>query len=217
MREIIILSFFCMFLTPQLKLPAETINVGPTRTYTTIQAGIDAAADGDTVIVDPGTYTGPGNRDIDFLGKAITVKSDTGPENCIIDCQATIMELHRGFRFQNGEQQDSVLDGLTITNGYAPKEPFETEPFGIIYELSSGGAIFCDGSSPTVTRCRLLNNFAEVGGGISCYNSNATITKCTISHNLAGSKGGGISVSNVKSSRMKYSSEILIGETVNLV
>jgi len=43
--------------------------------FTTIQAAIDTSADDDTVIVRPGTYTGHGNRDIDFKGKAITVRS----------------------------------------------------------------------------------------------------------------------------------------------
>ena len=53
----------------------------------TIQAGIDAAVDGDTVLVADGTYTGEGNQDIDFKGKAITVQSENGAENCIIDCE----------------------------------------------------------------------------------------------------------------------------------
>ena len=52
----------------------------------TIQAGIDAAVDGDTVLVDDGTWSGTGNRDLDFYGKAITVRSLNGPDFCTIHC-----------------------------------------------------------------------------------------------------------------------------------
>ncbi|KKM02889.1 hypothetical protein LCGC14_1779920, partial [marine sediment metagenome] len=86
--------------------------------YPTIQAAINAATTDNTVVVADGTYTGDGNRDIDFKGKIITVKSANGPQNCIIDCQGTKAEPHRGFYFHNAEDRYSVLDGFTITNGY---------------------------------------------------------------------------------------------------
>ena len=87
-RVILSLLLLC---TP-LSLSAAIINVPGDQS--TIQAGINAAVDGDTVLVADGTYTGPGNRDINFMGKAITVKSKNGPESCIIDCEATWSDPH---------------------------------------------------------------------------------------------------------------------------
>ena len=83
--------------------------------FSTIQAAIDAAFDGDTVIVADGTYTGVGNKDLDFKGKAITVRSENGPGSTIIDCEGE----GRGFNFENRETESSVLSGFTITNGAA--------------------------------------------------------------------------------------------------
>lgn len=79
----------------------------------TIQAGIDTAIDGDTVLVADGTYTGDGNKNLDFTSKLITLCSEHGPVNCIIDCEGS----GRGFSFDDGETSTSVLDGFTITNG----------------------------------------------------------------------------------------------------
>jgi hypothetical protein len=178
----------------------------------TIQAALNAAVAGDEVVLEPGTYTGNGNRDIDFLGKAVTLRS-TDPNDpnvvagTVIDCQGSPENLHRGFKFVSGEDGNSVLDGLTITGGYGPVEEFpdpEPESFA---EFAAGGAIFCDGASPSISRCRIINNHAPVtggggfppmpvmggiGGGICCKDSSATIAACIISGNSA-RVGGGIS------------------------
>ena len=121
--------------------------------YPTIQAAIDASVDGDVVIVADGVYTGTGNRDIDFGGKMLTVQSENGPESCIIDCQASSGNRHRGFFFHTNETAAAVLDGLTIQNGYAPYN----EPC-----YYSGGGILCQyNANPTIRNCILRANHAQ--------------------------------------------------------
>ncbi|GAF67705.1 unnamed protein product, partial [marine sediment metagenome] len=61
--------------------------------FPTIQAAVDYAVDYDIIELTDGTFTGNGNRDIDYQGKSITVKSQTGdPQVCIIDCQGSETE-----------------------------------------------------------------------------------------------------------------------------
>jgi hypothetical protein len=79
--------------------------------YATIQEAIDACVDGDVVSIADGVYAGAGNVFLRFDGRAITVRSENGPENCIIDCEHT---TPFGFYFGSGEGPDSVVEGLTI-------------------------------------------------------------------------------------------------------
>jgi predicted outer membrane repeat protein len=163
--------------------------------FNTIQAAINDSNDGDTIIVADGIYTGDGNRDIDYGGRAITARSENGPNNCIIDCEGTYEDNHRGFYFHSGEGLDSILSGLTITNGYAPIEEFDDGFF--TWESSAGGAIFCRGSSPTITKCRIVSNTATaqgtgLGGGIHCWDADPKIIECSIQNNSATDSGGGI-------------------------
>jgi predicted outer membrane repeat protein len=166
---------------PALSDPLE--DGSPEHPFDAIQEAIDAARDGDTVIVLDGLYTGIGNRDIDFEGKAITVRSQNGPADCIVDCQGSPQALHRGFWFHSGEGRDSVVCGFTITNGFAQR---------------GGGAIGCAGSSPTITRNIITRNKALPdsygGGGIFCIDgSSPAITHNVITWNELGydSCGGG--------------------------
>jgi subtilisin family serine protease len=143
--------------------------------YPTIQAAIDDASDGDTIWIADGQYSGDGNFNIDFKGKAITVKSENGPENCVIDCQFK----GRGFDFHSGEGESSVLDGITITNGSVGR---------------FGGGIKCTASSPKIINCILeANTSGEYGGGIcNSYSSSPTINNCIFSENSAESKLSGL-------------------------
>lgn len=140
---------------------------GPKRT---IQAGIDAATDGDTVIVAAGTYRGEGNKELRYFGKAITVRSATGPAECVIDCE----EEGRGFTLMDHEDYRSVIDGFTITNGMSMSGP----------ELG-GGAIGCLESSPVIRNCVLTGNRcmpgqSAWGGAIDCTYSEAYVVNCVI-------------------------------------
>jgi hypothetical protein len=141
----------------------------------TIQAGIDAAAAGDTVLVAPGTYTGPSNRDLDFAGKNLVLRSSGGPEATIIDCQTQ----GRGFVFQNGETAASVVEGFTIQNGLA--------------NGTFGGAILIEGGAmPTIRECRFVSNHANTGGAVYVEGSGAALTGCDLEGNTADNFGGGV-------------------------
>ncbi len=160
----------------------------------TIQSGIDAALDGpgDTVLIATGTYTGVGNRDIDFNGKAITVTGTDPQDPCtvvatIINCQYN----GRGFYFHSGEEANSILAGLTIQSGRPPS-----------YSYEGGGGILCLNASPTISKCLIRYNYGDsgnspdsYGGGISCYAfSSPIICDCIITGNgVTGrmSAGGG--------------------------
>ena len=164
-------SFTTVAEAPGLHVPIE---------YPTIQAAINAASKGETVLVADGVYQGQGNRDLDFGGKAITVQSEYGPEFCVIDCQGSVDEPRCGFYFHNGEEADSVVSGFTITGGHA-------EYIGYI-----GGGIVCHESDPTIEDCILANNVGVYGGGIADINSSPTVTNCQFIGNVAHLMGGGM-------------------------
>ncbi|MDP6350289.1 MAG: FlgD immunoglobulin-like domain containing protein [Kiritimatiellia bacterium] len=165
---------------------AATINIQANGTgdYPTIQAGILAASAGDEILLGDGVYVGGGNRDISFLGKAITVRSASGDASaCIIDCQGSESDRHRGFRFISGEGNDSRLEQITIRNGWE----------------FTGGGILCDGSSPFIVGCTIELCHAEypandegLGGGVCNLDGNPQLDNCNILSNVSDKEGGGI-------------------------
>ena len=162
---------------------AATLAV-PTQ-YSTVQAAINAAQSGDTVVLAAGTYTGPGNVDLDFGGKNITVTSQSGPASTIINCGGAASSDgsgdHRGFYLHSGETS-AVISGLTIENGYVSSG------------AGLGGAVALSGVGATVQNCVLENSTARSGGGLYVTNSTsaaAAILGCTFSGNTADGNGGG--------------------------
>ena len=149
--------------------------------FCTIQDGIDAAYGGDTVQVADGVYNSTGNRDLDFAGKAITVRSVGGASSCTIDCGGSPGDPHRGFYFHNGEVATSVVEGFTISGGY------------VVGDESGGGMRFSH-ASPVIRDCVITGNVSDgtggsgsdltgVGGGIYCASSNPLFDGCEISYN----------------------------------
>ncbi|UCF42458.1 MAG: hypothetical protein JSV99_07590, partial [Planctomycetota bacterium] len=162
-----ILVFCSTALSDDLHVPAD---------YNTIQAAIDAAVDGDVVIVADGNYTGPRNKNLDFAGRAITVRSENGPEVTIIDCEND----GRGFDFHSAEDSNSVLEGFTITRGSA----------------HDGGAVHCNESSPVIKDCIFTSNSASHnGGGVALLSSSAVVTNCLFRNNRGRIHAGAMSCS----------------------
>lgn len=171
--------------------------------FDNIQAGIDAAFNGDTVLIGPGEYviTEP----ITFRGKAITVKSEAGADETTIRIGTPAdMNLCSVIIFENGETEASVLEGFTITGGSGSSVPPLNEfcGGGILFDASSGTVLNCtivqnsarhgggviafSGSSMTLIDCAVVGNTAKNGGGVMVYSgSSATLTNCIISGNSA--------------------------------
>lgn len=137
----------------------------------TIQAAIDAAAAGDTVTIAPGTYTGTGNRDLDFNGKNLVVKSDDGPSTVTLDCEGSASEPHRAFVLHSGEDSSSVIDGLTIRGAYWSWASWQ----------NLGGAINCNNASPIIQNCIISDN--QSNGIVLSSATRTRVSRCEVSRN----------------------------------
>ncbi len=150
---------------------ATTINVPADQT--TIQAGIDAASDGDTVLVEEGTYV----ENINYNGKNIVVGSLYLTTQDTSYISSTIIDGNQDgsvVTFSDGENTTAVLSGFTITNGYS----------------ENGGGIYCHTASPKLTGLIISDNTASSdGGGLFVEYCDPIFTDVTISSNVADSRG----------------------------
>ena len=144
---------------------AATIHVPAN--FSTIQAAIDAAAAGDTVLVAPGTYV----ERIDFRGKNITVISESGPAVTFIDGGGSGSVV----TFKSGESRTAVLSGFTVTGGVT---------------IYSGAGIAVSGSSPTIRGNVVAGNRGCTGVGIYSYFSSPRIENNTIRDNIVSGCSG---------------------------
>jgi len=139
----------------------------------TIQGALNTATNYDVIELAAGTYTGVGNRDLDYKGKAVMLVSTGLPGTCVIDCE----NAGRGFHFHNNEDARSILRGLTIQNGSA----------------TEGGGIYCESSGPLIQNCVIVsNNASSSGGGVCSSLGGPLIRNCAILWNTSSSNGGGV-------------------------
>jgi hypothetical protein len=162
--------------------------------YATIQAALEAASPGSIVELADGVFTGDGNCDLDFKGKAVTLRSRSGRASaCVIQCRPD-RSSSRGIHLHSGEQAGTRVEGVMIANG----------------RMHTGGAVLCEGASPTLARCIFYRNSAlayadkagspstngpavdfGTGGGVCCIASDAIIEDCTFIEN-EGDIGGAL-------------------------
>jgi hypothetical protein len=178
----------------------------------TIKAGINAASDGDTVLVAPGTYY---EYNIIVNDKTVHIVSSDGPEVTVVDGK----QGGSIFSFYSWDVNDSTLEGFTITNGGSEYTGMgggiRLHDCGIVirnniissnqteYMHGYGGGLYIGGASPIVENNLFLDNFAMHGAGIHISGSNSfpKIYRNDIIANHAGiwdqtiGEGGGIHVS----------------------
>jgi predicted outer membrane repeat protein len=148
-------------------------------THITIQRAIIAALPGDTVLVSPGIFRGPGNRNLDLMGKDISLLGRDGAAATLIDCESE----GRGFLFDSGEGGDCLVRGFTVMSGSALG-------FG---PAGKGGGLYCAGSSPHIENCIFIGGEAWHGGGLGIeWGAHPTITGCLFAGNSARLDGGAL-------------------------
>lgn len=172
--------------------------------YSTIQAAIDAASDGEEIIVAEGIY----QETIDFKGKNIVLRS-IDPDNNDVVSKTVIDGDGKGtvITFKNGESRNAILSGFTITGGSGTRKQFTITSYDET-KLSfdrryAGGILVSGGSEPTISKniisgnnvINLSTNIMGVGGGIAVLDgSNPLIENNMIINNFSEAYGGGIAV-----------------------
>ena len=205
-RSLCILGVFLAILAPASLLAATiTVNPGPNA----IQIAIDAAGDGDEIVVNQGLY----QEHVNFKGKNIVLRS-TDPTSATV-VQNTIIQGHWDgsiVTFSGTETSSCLLSGFSLTQGRNDLGGGGIRGNGTRTTISlnrivdnntsadpgpnlGGGAIHdCDG---TITDNIVLLNISSAGGG-GLYGCDGTIEKNVIRNNYAegGSGGGGASNCN---------------------
>lgn len=187
-------------LLPLLNLhPAQAADLRVPAQYPTIQEAINAAAEGDRIILTTGTYRGPGNRGLSLGVKNLTITSDS--LECIIDCegQATFLDI------SGGQTSATTISRIVVQNAFggaslggALSINFDSNPTidTCIFRncnAAAGGAVYISiGSHPTFQGCTFTANTANIGGAIFLQRASVTLTNTDFISNTGPGSGGAI-------------------------
>ncbi len=175
-KIVFVVSIIAMMSVLTAMSHAETYVLNPDGTgdAPNIQAALEVSEDGDVIELTDGTYIGEGYYNIDFLGKAVTIRSQSGNVSACILTLESVPEDRRAFILQSNEGASSVLEGLTFQ--------------GWSSEFGSGVVIKIVGAMPTIRGCVFHSNGS--GSAISAVsNSNPLIENCVFSNNIDYSMG----------------------------
>jgi hypothetical protein len=173
----------------------------------TLSVAVDSAsAQGDTVLLANGTFSGAGNREVDCLDKALVIVSESGnPDLCTIDCGCGYgcFERRTGIYFRSPESGAQRLEGVTLMGGCGAvvcEVGSRPEIVNCVFRNNkcvaaevgpAGAGMYCvDGSHPTVIDCVFEGNSAWVGGGLVCGDCSATFINVSFIQNYAGAGAG---------------------------
>lgn len=186
---------------PPVREPGSVlVRYDGTGDYPTIQAALNSAIHGDTILLANGRFRGAGNRDLDFRGLRVSVRSQSGNAvACVIDCEGTVSEPHSGFVFASGEDSFALVEGVTLSYGYgqgrgaaASCEASSPTFRNVIFRNNGTRAVTCFGSSATFDNCIFANNWA---GAMSCMGpSSVVLRSCTFTSNISNNGGAAIQV-----------------------
>lgn len=161
----------------------------------TLQAALNIALVGDTILVAAGIYRGDGNRDISMPNKSFTILSEDGPSATVFDCEGTAQENHYHMSFVSHSEK-IVIDGFTFRGAYASHGAIRCrsaspEFVNCIFRnneaTTSGGAMHCKGASPLLRNCTLVDNSSMAGAGLFLIaGSRPRLENCLISHSGRG-------------------------------
>ena len=169
----------------------------------TIADAVEAAVAGDTILLAPGVFTGPGNRNIFSRGFPVFITSEAGAAETVIDCGEG-GDAYYGFYFGGGEDTSTVLEGVTIKGAGKGALVFHNGSGPLVRDCvlkdnrymggwHGGGVIVETGSVPVIRRCVISDNSGSpYGGGIYSKSAAPVIEDCEISGNSAENSGGGV-------------------------